>query len=130
MRKFLPILFFAACAHKPDTKPEAKHETPATSSSSSSSASSAGPVSNAADKHADLECGPVKVHFPFNSAEMDPAELPGLQRSASCLKADAAMRVTIEGNADERGTEEYNLALGDQRAAAVAKYLQSLGVSQ
>jgi peptidoglycan-associated lipoprotein len=37
--------------------------------------------------------------------------------------------VTIQGNADERGTEEYNMALGDRRARAVAKYLESLGAS-
>ena len=39
------------------------------------------------------------------------------------------MHVTIEGNADERGTDEYNLALGDQRATSVARYLKALGAS-
>lgn len=52
-----------------------------------------------------------------------------MQRMARCLKADHALHVTIEGNADERGTQEYNLALGDQRANAVARYLELLGVS-
>jgi peptidoglycan-associated lipoprotein len=40
------------------------------------------------------------------------------------------LHVLIEGNADERGTEEWNIALGDKRATAVAEYLQRLGVSQ
>src|SRR5581483_7060800 len=77
----------------------------------------------------DLDCGPVKIHFPFNSSEFDPGERATLERSARCLKGDRALRVTIEGNADERGTDEYNLALGDRRAQVVAQYLESLGVS-
>jgi len=76
------------------------------------------------------ECTNVRVHFPFNSDEIDPSDKPSLDRSARCLKADRALHVTVEGNADERGTEEYNLALGDRRATAVAKYLESLGASQ
>src|SRR5262249_5169732 len=69
------------------------------------------------------ECGLQRVHFAFNSAEIDPSDKDLLERSARCLKADQHIKFTIEGNADERGTEEYNLALGDKRAAAVAKYL-------
>jgi peptidoglycan-associated lipoprotein len=49
---------------------------------------------------------------------------------ARCLKGDHDLHVTIEGNADERGTEEWNIALGDKRATAVAEYLEHLGVSQ
>ncbi len=76
------------------------------------------------------ECTNVRVHFPFNSDEIDGNDKPQLDRSARCLKADHSLHVTIEGNADERGTEEYNMALGDRRAHAVAGYLQSLGASQ
>ena len=72
----------------------------------------------------------MHVHFPFNSDEIDSADKPSLDRSARCLKADHSLHVTIEGNADERGTEEYNMALGDRRAHSVAGYLQSLGASQ
>jgi peptidoglycan-associated lipoprotein len=52
-----------------------------------------------------------------------------VERSARCLKADHALHVSIEGNADERGTEEYNMALGDRRATTVKGYLESLGAS-
>ena len=45
------------------------------------------------------------------------------------MKADHALHVTIEGNADERGTEDWNLALGDKRATAVEDNLRQLGVS-
>ena len=76
------------------------------------------------------ECTNVRVHFPFNSDEIDSTDKPQLDRSARCLKADHSLHVTIEGNADERGTEEYNMALGDRRARAVAGYLGSLGASQ
>ena len=46
------------------------------------------------------------------------------------MKTDHALHVTIEGNADERGTEDWNLALGDKRATAVENYLEQLGVSK
>jgi peptidoglycan-associated lipoprotein len=75
------------------------------------------------------ECRNVRVHFALNSSDMDGAEKDGLERAARCLKADHALHVTVEGNADERGTEEYNLALGDRRATTIQKYLKGLGVS-
>jgi peptidoglycan-associated lipoprotein len=75
------------------------------------------------------ECNNVRVHFPFNSSEMDESDKPGLDRAARCLKAEQAMHITVAGNADERGTEEYNLALGDRRARSVADYLKALGAS-
>src|SRR6185503_1367930 len=76
------------------------------------------------------ECSHVRVHFELNSSEIADADKTDLQRSARCLKADQALHVSIEGNADERGTEEYNLALGDKRATAVRGYLESLGASE
>jgi peptidoglycan-associated lipoprotein len=75
------------------------------------------------------ECNNVRVHFAFNSSEIDESDKPGLDRAARCLKAETAMHVTVAGNADERGTEEYNLALGDRRAHSVADYLKALGAS-
>ena len=56
------------------------------------------------DVTADLaECSMLRVHFAFNSVEIDPSDKSALERSARCLKADHALHVTIEGNADERG---------------------------
>jgi peptidoglycan-associated lipoprotein len=75
------------------------------------------------------ECSGVRVHFAFNSAEIDESDKPGLDRAARCMKAEQALHVTVAGNADERGTEEYNLALGDRRAHTVADYLKALGAS-
>jgi peptidoglycan-associated lipoprotein len=76
------------------------------------------------------ECQMVRVHFDFDSANIHQGDLPALQRVSRCLKADQALHVRVEGNADERGTEEYNLALGDKRATSVGKYLETLGVTQ
>lgn len=76
------------------------------------------------------ECGVTRVHFDFDRTELHPAELPKLERMARCLDADRRIHVLVEGNADERGTVEYNLALGDRRANAVEKYLENLGVAK
>ena len=72
----------------------------------------------------------MRVHFDLNAAEVHPDDHANLDRMARCLRADQALRVTIEGNADERGTEEYGLALGQRRAQSIDKYLQSMGVSE
>ncbi|MBE2254538.1 MAG: OmpA family protein [Myxococcus sp.] len=80
---------------------------------------------------ADLaECSGMRVHFEFNVATIRAEDTPGLQRMARCLRASSALHVTIEGNADERGTEEYNMLLGSKRASGVEAYLQTLGVSR
>jgi peptidoglycan-associated lipoprotein len=75
------------------------------------------------------ECSTVRIHFDFNQANIHPDETAKLQRVGRCLRSDHALHVTIEGNADERGTEDWNLALGDKRATAVENYLEQLGVS-
>src|SRR5262245_28566718 len=61
-------------------------------------------------------CSQLVLHFNFDSAEILDADKPVLERAARCLRADPNAYATIEGNADERGTEEYNLALAEQRA--------------
>ncbi|MDE2265238.1 MAG: peptidoglycan-associated lipoprotein Pal [Alphaproteobacteria bacterium] len=69
------------------------------------------------------------VHFDYNKSAILEADKPTLQRQATWLEKYSTVRVTIQGNCDERGTREYNLALGARRAAAVKEYLVSLGVS-
>ena len=76
------------------------------------------------------ECQMFRVHFSFNAYDVDPDARNDLARMARCLRADQALHLNIEGNADERGTEEYNLQLGSKRASSVEKYLIALGVSQ
>ena len=69
------------------------------------------------------------MHFPFDSSVVNAEERPLLEKAASCLKDNAGLKIVIEGNADERGTVEYNIALGQRRADSVRQYLEELGVS-
>jgi peptidoglycan-associated lipoprotein len=69
------------------------------------------------------------IHFEYDKAEISPQEMAVLQSNAAWLKANANVRFTIEGHTDERGTEEYNLALGDRRAAAVKEALIAQGIA-
>jgi len=79
---------------------------------------------------ADGEGGPLAdIHFEYNLATLDEAAIATLQRHAQWLQQHAGTKVTIEGHCDERGTVEYNLALGDLRAQSVREQLVGLGVS-
>ena len=69
------------------------------------------------------------VHFAFDQYNVEESDMGLLGRQAAWLQRYPAVRVTIEGHADERGTREYNLALGARRANAVREYLVSQGVS-
>ena len=69
------------------------------------------------------------VHFDFDKYDVLENDKGTLQRQASWLAKYPSVRVTIEGHCDERGTREYNLALGARRANAVKEYLVSVGVS-
>jgi peptidoglycan-associated lipoprotein len=70
-----------------------------------------------------------RVHFDYDSYSLDAEARGVLDAQATWLTRNANVRVTIEGHADERGTREYNLALGDRRANAARDYLQSRGVA-
>ena len=69
------------------------------------------------------------VHFAYNRYDITTIDRDTLQRQAAWLQKYPSVRVRIEGNCDERGTREYNLALGARRANAVKEYLASSGVS-
>jgi peptidoglycan-associated lipoprotein len=68
------------------------------------------------------------VFFDFDRSDIRPSEQSALQKNADLLKKYDFLRVTVEGHCDERGTVEYNLALGERRARAAYDYLVSLGV--
>ena len=70
-----------------------------------------------------------RVLFDYDSSVLDPVATQTLDRQAAWLKQYPDVIVTVEGHADERGTREYNLALGDRRASAVKNYLVALQVS-
>lgn len=69
------------------------------------------------------------VHFAFDSYVIEPRDRNILKKNADYLTARMRVKVTIEGHCDERGTSEYNMALGQHRADEVRKYLINLGVA-
>ena len=68
------------------------------------------------------------IYFDFDKSDLRADAREGLQSNATYLKGNSAVQVTIAGNTDERGSNEYNLALGKRRAEAAYKYLVDLGV--
>ncbi len=74
--------------------------------------------------------GPLEdILFGYNSVDLDSQTRSALQRNRDWLESHPGIRVEIEGHCDDRGTIEYNLALGARRAAAAKDYLTALGVS-
>jgi len=73
---------------------------------------------------------PLKpVFYELDSSELGPESLKTLDENAALLKRYSTWAVTVEGHCDERGTAEYNLALGERRALAARAYLVSLGIA-
>jgi len=69
------------------------------------------------------------AYFDYDKADIRPDAREALTQTAQFLRSNAQVRVTIEGHADERGSTEYNLALGDRRAQAVKDFLASQGIT-
>jgi peptidoglycan-associated lipoprotein len=110
-------LLFAGCAKKVEVEPEAEKTATTEQVSPVESAPSAQqPSANA-------------VYFAFDQSDLDAAARGVLDSHAAWLNANAKSSIKIEGNCDERGSREYNLALGQQRADSVRDYLTERGVS-
>ncbi len=106
-------LLFAGCAKKETVTAEpAAQEAPAVSSVK--------PVSKPSTN---------SVYFAFDSAELDASAQATLDAYAAWLNSNQSVNIKIEGNCDERGSREYNLALGQERADSVKNYLVARGVS-
>lgn len=86
------------------------------------------PVATVSDE--DLFAREVKdAYFDFDKSDIRPDAEQALTTDGNFLKEHQAIKFTIEGNCDERGSEEYNLGLGDRRATAAQNFLVNLGVS-
>ena len=72
---------------------------------------------------------PDRVFFATNKSSLTTASRATLRKQATYLRKNKSLNVTIEGHADERGTREYNLALGERRANAARDYLMTYGIS-
>ena len=122
---------FAACETASNVTGESAS---GSSSSSATSAATAGAESSstAATQMSDAEklsqVGNT-VYFGFDSSELAVEAQSILDRQAAFLNVNPTLVVIIEGHADERGTREYNLALGDRRAVAVRDYLLAKGLN-
>ena len=131
----LLTLTLAACASS-DTEDMGDSDTGMASSSSSSggSASSSGAdtsggLSAAQMRERDNALAMTVFYFEFDRSDLSAEARAALVHHANYLKENPSRRYRLEGHADERGTREYNLALGERRAQAVERYLQVQGVS-
>ena len=120
------VLVLAGCASKP--KPAAEAPPPAPPPSSAVQGQVESTVVPGSVQDFRVNVGDT-VHFDYDKYAITSEGRDLLQRQAAWLQKYQQVRVTIEGHCDERGTREYNLALGARRANAVKEYLASLGVS-
>jgi peptidoglycan-associated lipoprotein len=70
------------------------------------------------------------IHFDFDKADIRTSDQGILDRKAAILAANSAVRLRVAGHCDERGSDEYNLALGNRRGAAAKRYLSGKGVDE
>ncbi len=117
----------AACAKKaPEELPPPPVETPTPTPVDTSPA---GPVVGSQAHFENAVNGQNVIYFDTDRYNIDSADAAALQSQAQYLGQYSQIRITIEGHADERGTREYNLALGERRANAAKNYLVGLGIS-
>jgi len=111
----------AACASKPQPTP-----TPEAPTSAPTTQAPQGPVPGSAEDFR-VFVGD-RVYFGYDRYDLSPEARSILERQAAWLRRYSNVRLLVAGNCDERGTREYNLALGARRAAAARDYLVSLGI--
>jgi peptidoglycan-associated lipoprotein len=127
---FGTLALLAGCGHKAAPEPPA---TPASAPAPASNAMPSGSPdgSRAIDAERARAAAVIAepVYFEFDQARLTPSAKATLEAKAAILRRDGLIRVAISGHADERGSDEYNLALGMRRATAVQQYLRQLGIA-
>ncbi len=122
------LIATGACSKKrPEQLPPPPSETPTTQPPSTGPAGTGVTPGSAEDFKQSVTSD--TVNFALDSYDIDPQARTILDTQATWLQRYPNVRVTIEGHCDERGTREYNLALGDRRANAAKNYLAARGVS-
>ena len=129
----LLVFFLAACSTTPkDTADSSGSGSTSTSSDVSSSgetdSTSSASIEPGSQEDLIVNVGD-RVFFNYDSSELDTDAQELLQDQVAWLKQYSDVSVIIEGHCDERGTREYNLALGEKRAQSVKNYLINLGIS-
>jgi len=137
---FAAALLVSACATEPQDSGSAKSEG-SSAQASSSAQSGAAPKAAAKPKKAAPAGAPPgsrvdffvnvgdRIFFDLDKSEISEKAAATLKKQAAWLKKYQDHTIVVEGHCDERGTREYNLALGERRANAVREYLISLGVA-
>ncbi len=122
----ITMLAVGACSKKaPDTLPPAPEGTGTDTGAGTGSGVVPG---SQEDFLASVGLEGARIFFDFDQYNVDSADMATLQNQAQWLQRNPAVRVTLEGHADERGTRDYNIALGERRANAAKNYLASLGI--
>jgi len=127
----LALVAFMGCSQKAAVKDEAAGQQQAVQAAPEAKQE----VKQEAQQAPQAEAAPeayefANIYFDFDKAIIKDSSKAVLQKHADWLKANNAVNITVAGNCDERGTAEYNLALGQRRADAAAKYLVNLGVAK
>ncbi|MGB2060985.1 MAG: peptidoglycan-associated lipoprotein Pal [Candidatus Puniceispirillales bacterium] len=126
------VFLLAACETAPNATGDAAGTAASGSSTSgSSTASSGSDAASSTEMTINEEFISIgdRVLFDFDSYELTSSAKSVLNKQANFLSSKPSVRITIEGHCDERGTREYNLALGESRAAATRDYLVAQGVN-
>ena len=126
------LLLVAACASEEkevatSSGSGASQQKSVSSTSSSGGSSVSAPAAGSAEEFITIG---DRIYFDFDKAEIRTDGTSTLNDQAAWLKKYPNITIVIEGHADERGTREYNLALGERRATAARDYLVALGVNQ
>ncbi|MCC2976991.1 peptidoglycan-associated lipoprotein Pal [Sphingomonas sp. PL-96] len=120
----------AGCAKKrPEVLPPAPGETAAPVDNTGAGTGTGAGVVPGSREDFQRSVASDTVNFALDSYDIDPQARSVLDSQAAWLQRYPNVRITLEGHADERGTREYNLALGDRRANAASNYLAARGVS-
>lgn len=123
---FAAVALLAACETAPDESANAGSGGNVQPTTSTTATAPTGPAPGSAEDFV-VNVGD-RVFFAFDSSALDGEARTTLERQAFFLRKYPSTSVTIEGHCDERGTREYNLALGERRASAARDYLVSLGI--
>ena len=128
--RYLVILLFALFLAACETVPKDTATSTASTSSSTAAVEILDGVYVGSDTVEMLAVDvPDRIFFAYDSYTLTKAAQKTLEKQAKWLKANGSATIAIEGHADERGTREYNLALGDRRANAAKDYLMTQGIS-
>jgi len=124
------LVGLGACAHAQAARTDQPVKPPEVAAPRAEASPTASTPTRAERDAADLQrmLDGTVLHFGFDEADLTAESKERLVAVAQAMKERSGLAVRVAGNCDERGTEEYNLALGERRASAAKKYLVNLGI--